>query len=116
MNKFKTIDLFAGIGGIRIGFESQGFETVFANDFDSYCKKTYDLNFPFSKMICEDINKIDSKTLPKYDILLGGFPCQPFSIAGYRKGFNDAGRGELFFKILDFLKETKPKAFLLENQ
>jgi DNA (cytosine-5)-methyltransferase 1 len=113
--KLKTIDLFAGIGGVRIAFERQGFETVFANDFDKNCKTTYDLNFSKQKMVCEDITKITSNSLPKYDILLGGFPCQPFSIAGYRKGFQDSGRGDLFFKILDILRDTKPQAFLLEN-
>lgn len=112
----KTIDLFAGIGGIRIGFEKAGFKTVFANDFDIKCKQTYDLNFIDSKLVVEDIKKINIKKLPQFDFVLGGFPCQAFSIAGYRKGFNDEkGRGNLFFDIAKILDERKPKGFLLEN-
>jgi len=113
---FRTIDLFAGVGGIRLGFERAGFRTVFANDFDKTCKDTYDLNFNEPKLTVEDINKLDIKQLPEFDILLGGFPCQAFSIAGYRKGFRDEkGRGNLFFRIADILEERKPEAFLLEN-
>lgn len=114
--KFKTIDLFAGIGGIRIGFENtDGFETVYANDFDEYAKSTYDHNFNNVKMHLEDIRKVKVDALPDFDLLLGGFPCQPFSIAGYRKGLEDAGRGDLFFEILRILEKSKPKGFLLEN-
>ena len=114
--KFKTLDLFAGVGGIRLGFENAGFETVFSNDFDKYCKKTYDLNFSVPKLLVEDIWKVDIKTLPEFDVLLGGFPCQPFSIAGCRKGFKDEkGRGNLFFRIAEILDEKKPAAFMLEN-
>ena len=113
---FKTIDLFAGIGGIRIGFERAGFKTVFANDFDQNCKDTYDLNFKDSKLIVEDIRKIGVDDLPEFDFLLGGFPCQAFSIAGYRQGFNDEkGRGNLFFDIVRIIKARKPEGFLLEN-
>jgi DNA (cytosine-5)-methyltransferase 1 len=112
----RTIDLFAGVGGIRLGFEKSGFKTVFANDFDISCKETYDLNFPEPKLTVEDIWKVDVDTLPKFDVLLGGFPCQAFSIAGYRKGFrDDKGRGNLFFRIAEILESRKPKAFLLEN-
>ncbi len=115
-SKFKTLDLFAGVGGIRLGFENAGFETVFSNDFDKYCKKTYDLNFSVPKLLVEDIWKVDIKTLPEFDVLLGGFPCQPFSIAGCRKGFKDEkGRGNLFFRIAEILDEKKPAAFMLEN-
>jgi len=85
----RTIDLFAGVGGIRLGFEKAGFKTVFANDFDSYCKITYDLNFSGSKLTIDDIREIDINSLPEFDFLLAGFPCQAFSIAGYRKGFDD---------------------------
>ena len=102
--KLKTIDLFAGIGGIKIAFEREGFDIVFSNDIDSSCKITYDLNSNNVKMVCQDINEIPNNSFPKFDILLGGFPCQPFSIAGHRKGFKDEGRGDLFFKILDILK------------
>ncbi len=114
--EFRTIDLFAGVGGIRLGFEKAGFKTVFANDFDKTCKETYDLNFNEPKLTIEDINKLDIKALPEFDLLLGGFPCQAFSIAGYRQGFKDEkGRGNLFFRIADILAERKPKAILLEN-
>lgn len=113
---FKTIDLFAGIGGIRLGFEKAGFNTVFANDFDEQCKITYDLNFQKSKLVVEDMRKIGVDDLPNFDFLLGGFPCQPFSIAGYRQGFNDEkNRGNLFFDIVRIIKVKKPIGFLLEN-
>jgi len=113
---FRTLDLFAGVGGIRLGFEKAGFKTIFANDFDKTCKDTYDLNFSEPKLTIEDINKLDIKFIPKFDILLGGFPCQAFSVAGYRKGFkDDKGRGNLFFRIAEILEERKPEAFLLEN-
>jgi len=112
----ETIDLFAGVGGMRLGFEKSGFTTVFANDFDKTCKDTYDLNFPDPKLTLKDIWKLDISKIPKFDVLLGGFPCQAFSIAGYQKGFRDEkGRGNLFFKIAEILEERKPKAFLLEN-
>lgn len=114
--KLRTIDLFAGIGGIRIGFEKSGFETVYANDFDKYCKITYDLNFEKAKLDCEDIWKVIDKPLPEFDFLLAGFPCQAFSIAGYRHGFNDArGRGNLFFAIAQLIDKYRPAGFLLEN-
>lgn len=117
--KYTTADLFAGIGGIRIGFERAGFHTVYANDFDAFAKTTYDANFANVKMDLKDIKKVEASSLPKFDILLGGFPCQPFSIAGYRKGLNDSGRGDLFFDILRLLKKEKekdlPLAFMLEN-
>ncbi len=113
---FKTIDLFAGVGGIRLGFEGAGFRTVFANDFDKSCKLTYDLNFDDFKLNTEDINKLDIASLPDCDVLLAGFPCQAFSIAGYRKGFKDEkGRGNLFFKIAKILEEKRPHAIFLEN-
>jgi len=112
----KTLDLFAGIGGIRIGFERAGFETVFSNDFDEPCRTTYNQNFQTAKLVVEDMRKIGVNDLPKFDFLLGGFPCQAFSIAGYRQGFNDEkGRGNLFFDIIRILKAHKPTGFLLEN-
>ena len=113
---FKTIDLFAGVGGIRIGFEHAGFETVFANDYEKSCRFTYDINFPTAKLVVEDIRKIEIDDLPRFDFLLGGFPCQAFSIAGYRQGFNDQkGRGNLFFDVARIIEARKPEGFLLEN-
>lgn len=113
---FDTIDLFAGVGGIRLGFENSGFRTVFANDFEPQCKVTYDINFRDSKLIVEDIRKIGIDDLPKFDFLLGGFPCQAFSIAGYRHGFKDKkDRGNLFFDIARIIEARKPEGFLLEN-
>lgn len=112
----KSADFFAGIGGVRLGFEKAGFKTIFANDFDKRCKETYDLNFGEPKLFVEDIWKLDISSIPEFDVLLGGFPCQAFSIAGYRKGFrDDKGRGNLFFRIAEILEERKPQAFLLEN-
>lgn len=114
--KHRTLDLFAGVGGIRLGFEKAGFSTVFANDFDEPCSKTYNLNFPTSKLVLEDITKIKASDLPEFDFLLGGFPCQAFSIAGYRHGFKDQkDRGNLFFDIARIIKSRKPEGFLLEN-
>lgn len=114
--KFRTLDLFAGVGGIRLGFEKAGFTTVFANDFDKYCKDTYDLNFQDSKLFVDDIKNIKTADLPKFDYILGGFPCQAFSIAGYRHGFNDKkGRGNLFFEIARIIEDRKPDGFMLEN-
>ncbi|OGC88766.1 DNA (cytosine-5-)-methyltransferase [Candidatus Adlerbacteria bacterium RIFOXYC1_FULL_48_26] len=112
---YRTLDLFAGIGGVRMGFERAGFETIFGNDFDAYCKVTYDLNFKDTPLVVADIAKIKSADLPDFDILLGGFPCQPFSVAGYRRGFLDTGRGDLFFEIIRILRDKKPRAVFLEN-
>lgn len=113
---FRTIDLFAGVGGIRIGFERAGFKTVFANDFEDKCKITYDGYFRDSKLVVEDIRKIAVDDLPEFDFLLGGFPCQAFSIAGYRQGFKDTkDRGNLFFDVARIIDARKPEGFLLEN-
>lgn len=112
MTKYKTIDLFAGIGGIRLGFEEFGCETVFSSEWDNHAQLMYEANFgekPFG-----DINLIEPKEIPDHDILLAGFPCQPFSIAGKGLGFEDT-RGTLFFNIESIIAEKKPKAFLLEN-
>ena len=113
---FKTLDLFAGVGGVRLAFENAGFETVFANDYDKSCKVTYDLNFNEPKLTVKDIWKVYIKELPDFDVLLAGFPCQAFSIAGYQKGFKDKNNGgNLFFKIAQILNIKKPRAFMLEN-
>lgn len=115
-DKIRTIDLFAGVGGIRLGFEKAGFKTVFANDFEPACKLTYDLNNVKTKLTIADINSLDIHKFPRFDFLLAGFPCQPFSVAGYRQGFNDEkGRGNLFFKIVEIIDYWQPKGFLLEN-
>lgn len=115
-NKLLTLDLFAGIGGIRLGFEQAGFETIFANDFEAKCALTYDLNFSNPKLTVDDIKNIDVNLLPKFNLLLGGFPCQAFSIAGKRQGFSDSkGRGNLFFEIARILENCKPDAIMLEN-
>jgi DNA (cytosine-5)-methyltransferase 1 len=111
-NTYTMIDLFAGIGGIRLGFEEFGCKTVFSCEWDKYAQKMYEANFnekPFG-----DINDIAPEDIPDHDILLAGFPCQPFSIAGKQLGFEDT-RGTLFFNIEEILREKKPKAFLLEN-
>lgn len=117
----KFIDLFAGIGGIKIAFENAGFNCVFSNDFDDNCKITFDLNFSElfeidKQMVLRDISQISTNKIPDFDLLTGGFPCQPFSVAGYRQGFKDEkGRGNVFFDIIRILKDKKPTAFLLEN-
>lgn len=111
-SKFTFIDLFAGIGGIRIAFEKVGGKCVFTSEIDEQCQKMYENYFgdkPFG-----DITKVDAKNIPNHDILTGGFPCQAFSIIGEKKGFADT-RGTLFFDVERILKEKKPKAFLLEN-
>lgn len=112
MKTYKTIDLFAGIGGMRLGFESQNCQNVFTSEWDKAAQAMYEANFgekPFG-----DINEIASQDIPDHDILLAGFPCQPFSIAGKGLGFADT-RGTLFFNIESILEAKKPKAFLLEN-
>jgi DNA (cytosine-5)-methyltransferase 1 len=116
VKKYTTLDLFAGVGGIRMGFEKAGFETVFSNDYEPKCKDTFDLNFDHAQLTVGDIREIKTKDLPDFDFLLGGFPCQPFSIAGRREGFGDSkDRGNLFFDILRIIKDKKPIGFLLEN-
>lgn len=108
----KFIDLFCGIGGFRIGFERNGGKCVFSSDFNEHVQKTYELNFgekPFG-----DITKVNPKSIPNFDVLLGGFPCQPFSISGKKLGFEDT-RGTLFFDICRIIKEKTPKVIVLEN-
>ncbi|WP_274145263.1 DNA cytosine methyltransferase [Enterovibrio qingdaonensis] len=109
---FKFIDLFAGIGGIRLGFESQGGECVFSSEWDKHAQTTYEANF--GEKPHGDITKIDPYSIPDHDVLLGGFPCQAFSIIGKMHGFEDT-RGTLFFNIAEILRIKKPKAFMLEN-
>ena len=112
---YKFIDLFAGIGGFHLGLAHHGMKCVFASEIDKAARATYIENHKISeKIFNEDINSIDPKDIPDHDILCAGFPCQPFSQAGYKKGLQDE-RGNLFFNILSILKEKKPKAFILEN-
>lgn len=106
------IDLFSGMGGFRIAFESAGNKCIFSSEIDKYARETYKNNFQDYPE--GDITKILSKDIPDFDILCAGFPCQPFSIAGKRLGFEDS-RGTLFFEVARILKEKQPVAFLLEN-
>ena len=110
--KFKFIDLFCGLGGIRIPFEELGGQSVFSSDIDKFVQQTYQENF--GEVPYGDITKIDENEIPEFDILLAGFPCQPFSNAGLKKGFNDT-RGTLYFDIERILKKHLPQAILLEN-
>ena len=115
------IDLFAGIGGMRIAFEKNGGECVFSCEWDKYCQITYRENF--GEVPVGDIKQVDEKDIPDHDILVAGFPCQPFSIAGVSKknslgrdtGFLDKTQGTLFFDVVRIINEKRPKAFLLEN-
>ncbi len=110
---FRFIDLFAGIGGIRLGFESVGGKCVFSSEWDKNACKTYFANF--GEYPSGDITKIQSSEIPDFDVLLAGFPCQPFSIAGSKSGFNHETQGALFFEIERILKDKRPPAFMLEN-
>lgn len=118
METLKFIDLFCGIGGFRVAMEEACRENdlvpecVFSSDIDPYCQDSYEMNFGHRPS--GDITKVDAKDIPDHDILFAGFPCQPFSIIGRMKGFDDT-RGTLFFHIANILKEKKPKAFILEN-
>jgi DNA (cytosine-5)-methyltransferase 1 len=112
-DSFTFIDLFAGIGGIRLGFESAGGKCVFSSEWDEQAVKTYAANF--GETPAGDITKIDARDIPDFDILLGGFPCQPFSIIGGKEGFSHETQGTLFFDIERILTEKKPSAFMLEN-
>ena len=114
----KVASLFCGCGGLDYGFHKAGFEIVWANDFDKYAVETYNANFS-NKAICADINEIDINTIPQHDVLIGGFPCQPFSMMGKENGFNDR-RGTLFFKVIEIIENQKkrgqqPRIVVLEN-
>jgi len=107
--------LFSGVGGIELGFEQRGYEILWANEFDKYANRTYEANFSH-RLLSDDIYKLKGKELENVDVLVGGFPCQAFSVAGYRKGFKDE-RGNLFFEITRLIEEMKqkPRVLLLEN-
>ena len=111
--KFRFIDLFAGIGGMRIGFESVGGRCVFTSEWDKFAQKTYEANF--GEIPSGDITQVDASAIPKFDILLAGFPCQPFSTIGKRQGFEHPTQGTLFYDVVRILAHHRPKAFLLEN-
>ena len=111
-NEITFIDLFAGIGGIRQGFEKNGFECVFSSEINEECQKTYEANY--GEIPHGDISKIEANEIPNHDVLCAGFPCQPFSISGKQKGFSDT-RGTLFFEICRIVKKKKPKVIFLEN-
>lgn len=123
--KFKFIDLFAGIGGFHLAMERLGGRCVFASEIDSYARKTYEVNFRKSSpwifddgLFNDDIRKIAPLDIPDFDVLCAGFPCQPFSQAGYKRGFYDthkSERGNLFFNIVEIIDVKRPKAFFLEN-
>jgi DNA (cytosine-5)-methyltransferase 1 len=112
----KMVDLFAGTGAFSLAFDStEKVDVVFANDFVKMSKVIYDANLPHhSPLLLKDINEVDVKEIPEHDILTGGFPCQPFSIAGLQEGFDDA-RSNVFWKILDIIRHHKPRVVLLEN-
>ena len=119
--QYSFIDLFAGIGGMHIAYTSAGARCVYANEWNKYSQQTYYANFGIQPD--DDITKVDAESIPDHDILVAGFPCQPFSIAGVSKkqslgratGFEDKTQGTLFFDICRILKAKRPKAFMLEN-
>ncbi len=111
-SKGTFIDLFAGIGGFRIAFSNEGFQCVFSSEINKHCQEVYLNNY--NELPYGDITKINPQDIPDFDILTGGFPCQPFSICGRRKGFEDT-RGTLFFNICNIIKEKQPKVVVLEN-
>ena len=111
--KFKILSLFAGAGGLDLGFEKAGFEIVYANEFDKSIWETYEKNHK-TPLDHRDIRKIDSSELPDCDGIIGGPPCQSWSEAGSLKGINDS-RGQLFFDFIRILKDKKPKFFVAEN-
>ncbi|NBO21364.1 MAG: DNA (cytosine-5-)-methyltransferase, partial [Rhodobacteraceae bacterium] len=120
---FRFIDLFAGIGGLRRGMESAGGRCVFTSEWNRYAQQTYLANFPDNRPIAGDIREVNADNIPDHDVLVAGFPCQPFSIAGVSKknaldrlhGFEDETQGTLFFDVMRILKAKRPAAFLLEN-
>ena len=121
--KFTFADLFAGIGGIRMAFEAIGGECVFTSEWDSFAQKSYAMNFSTDHEMNSDITQIHEDDIPDHDVLIGGFPCQPFSIAGVSKknslgkahGFADETQGTLFFDVARIIAKKRPRAFMLEN-
>jgi DNA (cytosine-5)-methyltransferase 1 len=112
---YKICSLFAGVGGIDLGFiNTKQCEVVYANEFDKFAVETYELNFK-NKVDCRDIHKVKVEEIPEFDIMVGGFPCTSFSVAGYRKGFDDDRSGDLFFEMERIFKVRKPRVIFLEN-
>ena len=112
---YKICSLFAGVGGIDLGFlQTNNCEISYANEFDKYAVKTYEKNFNH-KVDCRDIHEVKLSEIPDFDIMVGGFPCTSFSVAGYRKGFEDDRTGDLFFEMERIFKERKPRVIFLEN-
>ncbi|ASQ49644.1 DNA cytosine methyltransferase [Staphylococcus pseudintermedius] len=115
VNKYTLTSFFSGVGGIELGFEqTQKFKTIYSNEFDKNAQITFLENFPEHKLDKRDIHDVCSSEVPNSDIVVGGFPCQAFSIAGYQKGFEDE-RGDLFFELLRIVKDKKPEAVFIEN-
>lgn len=115
MKELNCASFFAGVGGIDLAFEQQGFKTIYANEIEPLACKTYETNFNL-KVDNRDINNVKASEIPHFDIMLAGFPCQAFSLAGYRQGFDDEkGRGTLFFELERIFKTKKPKIIFLEN-
>ncbi len=115
MENLTCASFFAGVGGIDLAFEQHGFKTIYANEFDKLACKTYQENFNLS-VDCRDINIVKVDEIPNFNIMLAGFPCQAFSVAGYRQGFNDEkGRGDLFFELERIFKAKEPEIIFLEN-
>lgn len=115
MQKYGIDAFFAGVGGIELGFEQTGqFEVKYANEFDKNARITYALNHPNTNLDDKDIHEVDTDTIPDCDVIMGGFPCQAFSIAGYQKGFSD-DRGNLFFEMLRMIKAKQPQVVFIEN-
>ena len=112
-NNYKVVSLFSGIGGFDLGFEYAGFNIIWANDFDKYACETYRANVS-KNIVCGDI-RAEKENIPDHDVLIGGFPCQPFSTLGKLQGFEDEERGTLFFEIKEILKKHKTKVVVLEN-
>lgn len=113
--KYTIASFFSGVGGIELGFEKTNhYKTIYANEVDKFAQKTFSLNFKNVELNTNDIKTINPKDVPSVDIITGGFPCQPFSLAGYRRGFEDE-RGEVFYDLLNIIVEKKPKVVFIEN-
>lgn len=110
-----TVSLFSGCGGLDLGFENAGCNVVWGVDFDKFAVQTYNANFD-TKIIQEDLNNVTPSDIPDHNMLIGGFPCQPFSMMGKKEGFQDQkGRGDMFFKIIEILRIKQPEVVVLEN-